>query len=386
MEKPSIAMHTGGGGNEPQGRQGKPPIDVENNLTCHPELRILYRVRTESETRSNANKRECERSVMNDLFSWHTFSLAQRKSMQKESKTERMSEQLCHPELDSGYGRRNITTTPETPKNIPSASCTAKRKVKGDLAPAFTLAEVFSPFYHSPRRVAFTLAEVLITLGIIGIVAAMSLPILIANHYKQETISKLKKLYSSLNNALLFAVNEYGDMKNWDFDWNYFPSVDEDNRIRLFKTYLIPYLNSVKICSKPDNNLKDCWENGSNTVAIYNNIKGEAAYQLIAVAILQDGAVCGVTAITSNGAILCDINGSKRPNRLGRDQFAFVFTPERNKLDFEYYNLMREDLVNTAKFDGNGGACVDGSKRYDGRACGALIQKDGWQIKKDYPW
>ena len=61
----------GGGGNEPQGRQGKPPIDVENNLTCHPELRILCRVRTESETRSNANKSECERSAMNDLFAWN---------------------------------------------------------------------------------------------------------------------------------------------------------------------------------------------------------------------------------------------------------------------------------------------------------------------------
>ena len=54
-------------------------------LLCHPELRVLCRERTESETRSSANKSECERSEKNDLFAWHTFSLAERKSMQKES-------------------------------------------------------------------------------------------------------------------------------------------------------------------------------------------------------------------------------------------------------------------------------------------------------------
>lgn len=250
----------------------------------------------------------------------------------------------------------------------------------------FTLAEVFAPLSGGNCKFAFTLAEVLITLGIIGVVAAMTLPVITANHKKKETVSKLKKIYSTLNNAMLLAVKDYGDMKNWDVDLDYFPSIPEDKRINIFQTYLVPYIKTVKICSKTANNMKGCWKNGSNTEAEYNNIKGEAAYQLIALAILQDGSVCGVTAISSFGAILCDINGDKRPNRFGRDQFSFVFNPERNKIDFEYYNLTRDELVNTDKFEGNGGACVNGIKRYDGRACGALIQKDGWVLAEDYPW
>lgn len=41
----------------------------------------------------------------------------------------------------------------------------------------------------------FTLAEVLITLGIIGVVAALTLPALIQNHKKSETTARLKKIF-----------------------------------------------------------------------------------------------------------------------------------------------------------------------------------------------
>ena len=62
-------------------------------------------------------------------------------------------------------------------------------------------------FTHSPihlftlKRAAFTLAEVLITLGIIGVVAALTLPTVISNYKKQVTVPKLQKAYSTINNA-----------------------------------------------------------------------------------------------------------------------------------------------------------------------------------------
>ena len=37
---------------------------------------------------------------------------------------------------------------------------------------------------------AFTLAEILITLGIIGVVAAMTIPTLITNYQKKQTVTK----------------------------------------------------------------------------------------------------------------------------------------------------------------------------------------------------
>ncbi len=81
---------------------------------------------------------------------------------------------------------------------------------------AFTLAEVFSPYYLSPRRAAFTLAEVLITLGIIGVVAAMTLPSLVANYKEKQRVTQLKKSYSVLQQAFLRAVEKHGEAQYWE--------------------------------------------------------------------------------------------------------------------------------------------------------------------------
>lgn len=240
-------------------------------------------------------------------------------------------------------------------------------------------------FDRSKNDSGFTLAEVLITIGIIGIVAAMTLPIIITSQRNKQIATQLKKIYSVLNTAIQFAVNDYGDMKNWDVDLSYFAAVSEQDRIRAFQTYIVPYLDSIKTCTKTDSNLDACWKNAFPGSAPYYNISGGGAYQLIAITILKDGVSCGVTDITTNTALVCDINGYRKPNRLGRDQFAFVFNPQKNNLEFERYYLSRDDLLNPSKFDANGGACVSGSRRYDGVGCGALIQKDGWTLSKDYP-
>lgn len=60
---------------------------------------------------------------------------------------------------------------------------------------AFTLAEGATHVvnWDNSRKIAFTLAEVLITLGIIGVVAAMTLPSLITNYQEKQRVSQLKK-------------------------------------------------------------------------------------------------------------------------------------------------------------------------------------------------
>ncbi len=63
----------------------------------------------------------------------------------------------------------------------------------------------------------FTLAEVLITLGIIGIVAAMTLPTLINNGKERETVAKVKKFYSVMSQALLMAIGKHGYVDEWGF-------------------------------------------------------------------------------------------------------------------------------------------------------------------------
>ncbi len=120
---------------------------------------------------------------------------------QKESETGWLPKQLCHPELGSGSCQRYIIPNKKKINNISFASNSAKRHVKGDLV---------------TRRVAFTLAEVLITLGIIGVVAAMTLPTLITSYKEKQRVTQLKKSYSVLQQAFLRAVEKHGDAQYWD--------------------------------------------------------------------------------------------------------------------------------------------------------------------------
>ena len=59
------------------------------------------------------------------------------------------------------------------------------------------------------KRFGFTLAEVLITLGIIGVVAAMSIPTLIANTNSAKFRSQFKKTVATLNQAALMGQAQY---------------------------------------------------------------------------------------------------------------------------------------------------------------------------------
>ena len=60
------------------------------------------------------------------------------------------------------------------------------------------------------RKHAFTLAEVLVTLGIIGVVAALTMPTLMANHQKAVQKAQFKKAYSLFSNAVFQAQAQMG--------------------------------------------------------------------------------------------------------------------------------------------------------------------------------
>ncbi|MBQ8168255.1 type II secretion system protein, partial [bacterium] len=63
---------------------------------------------------------------------------------------------------------------------------------------------------------AFTLAEVLITLAIIGVVAAMTIPTLIGNYKKLVVEVRLAKFYNNMNHALKLSTLDNGALESWD--------------------------------------------------------------------------------------------------------------------------------------------------------------------------
>lgn len=67
------------------------------------------------------------------------------------------------------------------------------------------------------NRSAFSLAEVLITLGIIGIVASMTMPVLIERHQKKVIATSLKKFYTLINQAVQQSIIDNGDTIYWTY-------------------------------------------------------------------------------------------------------------------------------------------------------------------------
>ena len=99
-------------------------------------------------------------------------------------------------------------------------------------------------------RFGFTLAEVLITLGIIGVVAAMTIPTLMSNYRKHIIETRLTKFYSTMTQAIKLAENDYDDISGWDKLGSGFVKDDDGNDTTTpvaeawVNKYIIPYIKS----------------------------------------------------------------------------------------------------------------------------------------------
>ena len=226
------------------------------------------------------------------------------------------------------------------------------------------------------RKYAFTLAEVLITLGIIGVVAALTMPALIGHYKKVQTIAQLKKIYSALQQSIELSQTTYGDINNWD--WNL--SAKE-----FFKKYLSSNLKVIKYCETSD---LSCWnEEGINTLSggKYEDSPLKNYWEKL---ILSDGTFIGLQKQdNSHTHISIDLNGKKRPNTAGKDIFSLILT--NGELVDDYNNIPKEGLY----MYGSGLTREEIKTHYLGCAnnkiglmCAALIIHDGWQMSADYPW
>ena len=174
--------------------------------------------------------------------------------------------------------------------------------------------------HHSLKRAAFTLAEVLITLGIIGVVAALTLPTLIQNHQKQVYVTQLKKAYSTLTNAYneLAAEDEVAD-------WN-----------QISSGYAYSFLKHVKTIKSFDG----CEEDWCNNYDVNHTtgIAGDTGLGNASGFITADGALfiftCGTAYLCANYTWIVDVNGyNKGPNKPGRDIFQFALE-DLHKVDY----------------------------------------------------
>ena len=194
----------------------------------------------------------------------------------------------------------------------------------------------------SLKKKAFTLAEVLITLGIIGVVAAMTIPTLIAKHQKHVYYTQFRKAATILETALQryeFDNGCIGDLSGCgrnSENWGAHGYLDEiDNFIEGIAKYFniatkINSDNYQEICGAYDkSNIKEGY-NTSNTYFdsfICGNDMGEKFDNLTAF-ITTDGMLYTFTQDQgAAGGNFIDVNGpNKGPNALGRDIFMFYIS------------------------------------------------------------
>lgn len=224
---------------------------------------------------------------------------------------------------------------------------------------------------------AFTLAEVLITLVIIGVIAAITVPTMMTNYKKQETISRLKKVYSALSQTTNRAILDNGSIVGWDI------SLGSEE---FLKTYVFPYLDVDKNCGEGTSD--DC-------TFIYKTIAGEVKdISSRAKFYLRDGSKLAV--FTQNSSpdekfvyFHVDINGDAKPNRMGRDVFVFIYyienysAPKFNSKFMQVYPFWDREQLKTHNQTGCNKTNTHALANY---SCAALIMNDGWEIKDDYPW
>ncbi len=236
-------------------------------------------------------------------------------------------------------------------------------------------------------RKGFTLAEVLITLGIIGVVAAITLPTLIKNYQKHETVNRLKETYSILYQAIRMSETENGLLETWEIPNTSFTANTYTYGKAFFEQYLKPYIKVVKECKYLSNECwadEYIWSNGVADDEFFLASKNKA-YSLV----LANGSVIGFYPRDTFCEVWVDLNGKKGPNKLGKDTFEIFIA----KTAGNYYGKFPRSGVymygqgfqrNVLK--GNFKGCSKTATNYAGAYCGALIMHDGWKIAPDYPW
>lgn len=204
------------------------------------------------------------------------------------------------------------------------------------------------------KGLAFTLAEVLITLGIIGVVAALTLPNLVANYKKQVLVTQLKAEVNIIENSFKkILANE---------------EVDDLNNTPLFKSYVWGLIN------------KDYYISQTGFSEIPKDSEMVFAQELrkskpsLPMFYLNNGG-CFAVARGSDfpyyPIVYVDVNCDKSPNSVGYDQFVIRFNSFGQSKPGVYISLCNET---TRKYS------IGGAGVIAGQACFHKVVQDGWKI------
>jgi Tfp pilus assembly major pilin PilA len=213
----------------------------------------------------------------------------------------------------------------------------------------------------SRKKAAFTLAETLIAIGIIGVVSALTIPTLIKNYQKRVIETNLKKTFAELQSVIKQSEAENGSFEGWDYTLTWYDFMN---------TYIAPYMK-IRQCKSGECFAK--W-----------HLVGD--YAAMPKFITLDGRHIGFMRTTNNTdgwalVFLVDVNGSAGRMIFGEDVFfmskIITYGVDRG---FVASNQHGWNMSDSAAKSG----CYN-SDNYRA-SCGEVIRRNGWKIPKDYPF
>lgn len=192
-------------------------------------------------------------------------------------------------------------------------------------------------------RLGFTLAEVLVTLGIIGVVSSMTLPTLMKNHQRQVYVTQLHKVYNELSQASEAYINSRNAINLFE------AGVSSQNGV---SNFIQSQLKTTKNCGST---FTDCfaseYKNMNGAVVTNYNESDTSCYALpsgASICLTYGGRVRRIGTGVINAVV--DVNGKSGPNILGRDLFVMG---------------MSEDGSVVSNFNALVRVCIEGMPDYD---------------------
>lgn len=220
----------------------------------------------------------------------------------------------------------------------------------------------------------FTLAEILITIGIIGVVAAMTIPNLMTKIQKSRLETQLKATYSVIQQAMKSAEGHGAD----------FQTAFQDNftaNKNWFDEYILPNLKVENVCY----NQPGCWHKPGEVkdllgrTSVFEMVNG-IGYGIITFTTAKGAwfnmdsfykahcdSMFGVTTPTGCLVIYFDVNGSVKPNRIGKD--IYILVQSENGLIPAGSEKSKKQIEKN---------CNTG----DGYWCLAKVKNDSWSISE----
>ncbi len=226
---------------------------------------------------------------------------------------------------------RNTSKVKRCNKNVKNCSpLTVHRSLNNE-----TVFSRFTSHFSLPTH-AFTLAEVLITLGIIGIVAAMTLPVLIGKAERYILVQQFKKAYSNIQNIVELVQVENGMpydcyMLGWGSTLTQCPE---------FHRALLSKFQVIQKCNYDDYNCHPKYKTKDEVLAAggeeINNTTCSYKFSASHFYILKDGSFLILNDKSTNNThqplFMIDVNGKKGPNKWGYDLFYLTFyRTDKNK-------------------------------------------------------